>query len=283
MPKDLGDWDDWVRAVVTRYQGRISAYQVWNEANLTTFSTGSPAQMAKLTKRAYDIIKGVDPAALVVAPSTGTRLGGPFKRFYPAYLAQLKSMGWPVDVFTAHTYPASKGTPADRAALARQWIALLDAAGAPAKPLWDTENNFGLAGPGPLNPHQDITGVKAMNWTARTYLDSLRLGISRTYWYAWGPNNPLFGIQMNAGSPAAKALTTLQDWIVGSTFAGCTGGNKVVCTFTKAGKTQQIVWGERGSVSVKTKGFTQVCKLTGVCKPVKAKTITVAGPTLLRT
>ena len=30
---------------------------------------------------------------------------------------QLKSMGWPVDVFAAHTYPASKGTPTDRAAI----------------------------------------------------------------------------------------------------------------------------------------------------------------------
>ena len=280
MPKDIGDWDDWVRAVATRYKGKINAYQVWNEANLTTFSTGTPAEMAKLTKHAYDIIKSVDPSATVVAPSTGTRLGGPFKKFYPAYLAQLKSMGWPVDVFAAHTYPASKGTPTDRAALAKQWIAMLDAAGAPNKPLWDTENNYGLAGPGPLNPDQDINGVKAANWAARTYLDSLRLGISRTYWYAWGPDNDLVGIQMNAGSPAATAVTTLQDWIVGSTFNGCTGGNKVTCTFTKDGKKQQVVWAERGSASFKTTGFSKVCKLNGTCKPAK-KFANVAGPTLL--
>ena len=62
MPKDLADWDDWVRQVVTRYKGRITAYQPWNEANLTTFSTGTPKEMAELTKRAYDIIKSIDPA-----------------------------------------------------------------------------------------------------------------------------------------------------------------------------------------------------------------------------
>ena len=282
MPKDLGDWDDWVRNVATRYKGKITAYQIWNEANLTTFSTGTPAQMAKLTKRAYDIIKSIDPNATVVAPSTGTRLGGPFKKFYPAYLAQLKSLGWPVDVFAAHTYPASKGTPTDRAALAKQWIAMLDAAGAPNKPLWDTENNFGLAGPGPLNPDQDIEGVKASNWAARTYLDSLRLGISRTYWYAWGPYNDLVGIQMNAGSPAATSLATLQDWIVGATFNGCTNGNAVTCRFVKDGKAQQVVWAEAGSAKFTTKGFSQVCKLNGSCKPVTKKQITISGPTLLK-
>ena len=41
-PQDLADWDDWVRQVATRYKGRITAYQPWNEANLTTFSTGTP-------------------------------------------------------------------------------------------------------------------------------------------------------------------------------------------------------------------------------------------------
>ena len=54
----------------------------------------------------------------MAAPSTGTRLGGPFKKFYPAYLAELKDLGWPIDVWSAHTYPASLGTPVDRAALA---------------------------------------------------------------------------------------------------------------------------------------------------------------------
>ncbi len=282
MPKNLSDWDDWVRTVATKYKGKINAYQIWNEANLTTFSTGTPAQMARLTKRAYDIIKSIDPSATVVAPSTGTRLGGPFKKFYPAYLSQLKALGWPVDVFAAHTYPASKGTPADRAALAKQWIAMLDAAGAPNKPLWDTENNYGLAGPGPLNPDQDINGVKASNWAARTYLDSLRLGISRTYWYAWGPNLDLVGIQMNAGSPAATSVSTLQGWIVGATFNGCSNGNAVTCRFTKAGQAQRVVWAEAGSARFSTKGFNQICKLNGSCKPVTKKQIVISGPTLLR-
>ncbi|MDO8307531.1 MAG: cellulase family glycosylhydrolase [Actinomycetota bacterium] len=282
MPRILADWDDWVRQVATRYKGQITAYQPWNEANLTTFSTGTPEQMAELTKRAYDIIKGIDPSAIVVAPSTGTRLGGPFKKFYPAYLAAMKTRNWPVDVWAAHTYPHSLGTPADRATLAQAWIAMLATAGAPDLPLWDTENNFGLAGPGLANPDQDITDGRAATWTARTYLDALRLGISRVYWYAWGPENDLLGIQMNAGSPAAVAYSTLQDWIVGTAFQGCVGSVKVTCTFAKDRATSKIVWTEAGRSVVKTKGWNQVCYLDGSCKPITGKKIKVSAPVLLK-
>ncbi|MBK9739093.1 MAG: hypothetical protein IPO93_06210 [Actinobacteria bacterium] len=283
MPKNLADWDDWVRQVATRYKGKITSYQPWNEANLTTFSTGTPAEMADLTKHAYDIIKSVDPAALVVAPSTGTRLGGPFKKFYPAFLAELKARNWPVDVWAAHTYPASLGTPADRALLARTWITMLNAAGAPNRPLWDTENNFGLAGPGTANPDQDIIGPRAGEWAARSYLDALRLGISRVYWYAWAPDADLLGIQMNNGSTAAIALTTLQQWIVGATFDGCRGSAKIVCTFTRGGVTTRVVWSETGRASFRVPArFTQICRLDGRCVDRgPRKNVRVNGPILL--
>jgi hypothetical protein len=284
MPRDLADWDNWVRQVATRYKGKITAYQPWNEANLTTFSTGTPAEMADLTKHAYDIIKGIDPAAAVVAPSTGTRLGGPFKKFYPAYLAELKARNWPVDVWSAHTYPASLGTPADRAALARLWQSALSAAGAPALPMWDTENNFGLAGPGPSNPDQDIIGPRAGEWAARSYLDALRLGISRVYWYAWAPDEDLLGIQMNNGSTAAIALTTLQTWIVGARFNGCVGTVKVACSFTQNGANTRIVWSENGNASFKVaKRFKQICRLDGRCVDRgPRRNVRVNGPVLLR-
>jgi GH35 family endo-1,4-beta-xylanase len=285
MPTDIAFWDRWVEAVVTRYKGRITSYQPWNEANLTTFFTGTPAEMATLTKRAYDIVKRVDPKAQVIAPSTGTRLGGPFKAFYPKYLAELKQRGWPVDVFTAHTYPASLGTPKDRRALANAWIDMLRAAGAPDLPIWDTELNFGLAGPGPANPDQDLTGRKAQDWAARSYLDALRLGISSAYWYAWGPDNDLLGIQMNSAAPAAKALSTLQDWIVGATYVNCNEkpNKAVTCNFTKGGNRFQVVWSEGPKRSFKAPaGATKSCDINGNCKPLKGnRKVKVNSPTLL--
>ena len=284
MPRDIAWWDNWVTQVVTRYKGKITSYQPWNEANLATFSTGSAQDMADLTKHAYDIIKRIDPSATVVAPSTGTRLGGPFKSFYPKYLSALKAYGWPVDVWAAHTYPASLGTPVDRTALAKLWQKALKAAGAPAKPMWDTENNFGLKGPGPQNPDVDIEGTKAADWVARTYLDALRLNITRVYWYRWEPYNDLWGIQMYNGTPGAAAYQTLQKWIVGATFNGCpTKGTNVTCNFTKGGKKFQIVYTDSGaSKSIKLNAsYAQVCSLDGTCKPLGAKKVTTSGPVLV--
>lgn len=284
MPRNIAWWDNWVTQVATRYKGKITAYQPWNEANLATFSTGSAQDMADLTKHAYDIIKRIDPNATVVAPSTGTRLGGPFKSFYPKYLAALKAYGWPVDVWAAHTYPASLGTPVDRTALAKLWQNALAAAGAPKKPMWDTENNFGLKGPGPQNPDVDLEGTKAADWVARTYLDALRLNISRVYWYRWEPYNDLWGIQMYNGTPGAASYQTLQKWIVGATFNGCpTKGTNVTCNFTKGGKKFQIVYTDSGaSRNIKLNAsYSQVCSLDGSCKSLGAKSVTTAGPVLV--
>jgi hypothetical protein len=284
MPRSLSDWDDWVRAVATRYKGRINNYQPWNEANLTTFFTGTPAQMAELTERTYRIVKSIDQGATVVAPSTGTRLGGPFKKFYPAFLAELKKRDWPVDVWAAHTYPASLGDTNDRADLANAWIGYLKAAGAPDLPLWDTENNYGLKGPGPNNPKQDIEGDRAAAWTAITYLDALRLGVSRVYMYQWGPNNPLWGIQYNETAPGAIAMDTLQDWIVGSTYVGCKEkSRKVTCTFAGKNGRDQIIYTEKGrKLFTVNKAYKQMCTLDGNCKAVPGnRKVRTFAPVLL--
>jgi len=101
-PKDMADWDNWVETVTTKYTGQFEAYQIWNEVNLKNFYNGTPAEMAEMTKRAYDIIKKNDPNALVVAPSPTLRLTAAFDRFYPEYLTELGKLGWPVDVFDNH-------------------------------------------------------------------------------------------------------------------------------------------------------------------------------------
>lgn len=282
MPRDLSWWDGWVTQVVTRYKGKITSYQPWNEANLSTFATATPEEMADLTKRAYDIIKRIDPQATVVAPSTGTRLTSALKRYYPKFLAALGARNWPVDVWSAHTYPAWNQTPVQRAALARIWQGMLDQAGAPAKPMWDTENNFGLWGPG-QTPDPDIEGDKASDWVARTYLDALRLGISRVYWYRWETFNDRWGIQMYTGTPGAKAFAGLQEWIVGATFQGCkVSGVMVTCNFTKAGKPMQIVYSENDRPKpFKAGKATQACELGGSCTPISGKKIRTNGPVLL--
>jgi GH35 family endo-1,4-beta-xylanase len=285
VPANMADWDDWVRAVATRYKGKITNYQPWNEANLKTFYTGTPAQMADLTKRAHDIIKSIDPSATIVAPSTGLRLNGALQRFYPKFLKELKTRNWPVDVWSAHTYPNSLGTTNDRRELANKWIDLLKAAKAPNLPLWDTENNYGLGGPGLDFPEQDINGTKAANWTAVTYLDALRLGVSRVYLYQWGPYNDLWGIQYNDGAPGAIAMNTLQEWIVGTTYQGCKEAKrKVTCKFRTSDGVNQIVYSETTKKKFKVaKRYKQMCQLDGTCSAIPAnRKVRTKGPVLLK-
>ena len=285
VPANMADWDDWVRAVATRYKGKITNYQPWNEANLKTFYTGTPAQMADLTKRAHDIIKSIDPSATIVSPSTGLRLNGALQRFYPKFLQELKARNWPVDVWSAHTYPNSLGTTNDRRELANTWIDLLKAAKAPNLPLWDTENNYGLGGPGPDFPEQDIKGTKAASWTAVTYLDALRLGISRVYIYQWGPYNDLWGIQYKDGAPGAIAMNTLQKWIVGTTYKGCKEAKrKVTCKFRTSDGVNQIVYSETRKKKFKVaKRYKQMCQLDGTCSAVPAnRKVRTKSPVLLK-
>ena len=204
MPTSMKDWKNWVTAVVKRYGNSIESYQIWNEANLTTFWQGTPKQMAQLTQEAYKIIRKYDPSAKVVAASTTLRLQSAYKKFFPSYLKELKKLNWPVDVIAVHGYPASTGTPADRVALIQQAQADMKKGKVPAsKQLWDTEVNYGIAGPGSGNPDKNIEGATAAAWTAQTYLDNLRLGVQRAYWYYWYNNSPLVGVQMFTGTTGA--------------------------------------------------------------------------------
>lgn len=269
-PKDLDAWDDFVRAVAKRYQGRISSYQIWNEASLTMFWDGTPKQMAQLTKRAYDIIKDVDPRATVVAASTTVRLPGAFDRFFTRYLDGLRELDWPVDVFAAHLYPASRGNTDIRAEFIAQVDGALTAAGAPELPVWDTELNYGLAGPGSDNPRQRIVGSRARDWVVETTVDSLALGISRTYWYIWTPEPyPLLGMQLTDTSGAVKGLRIVDQWLVGGMLGECTDDGAVAqCAVEKNGVPSLLVWSLSGPAAIAPPdGFAEVCRTNNSCAP----------------
>ena len=68
-PANLDDWQTYVRTVATRYKGRISDYEIWNEPSVRTFFSGTPDEMVALTREASRILKEVDPRNVVVSPS----------------------------------------------------------------------------------------------------------------------------------------------------------------------------------------------------------------------
>jgi hypothetical protein len=247
---DASLFEDYVRAVLNRYGGRIAAYQIWNEANISQFWRGTPELMADLTARAYAIIKREQPGAVVVAASTGSRWVKGFTEFYPEYLTALGVLGWPVDAYSVHLYPMASGTPRDRTYLLGLMTTALRIAEAPRKPIWETEINYGITNPGTGEAARSIPDAEIPGYVARTYLDSLRFGIARSYWYAWTPEYRLLGIQMWHGYLATRALGTTRDWLVGATFSGCaTTGVVVLCNFDRGGTPFYVAYTDDGATA----------------------------------
>lgn len=79
-PADPQDLADFCGALAGRFRGRIAAYQVWNEPNLTREWGGQPPDPAAYTtllRACYQAIKAADPAAIVISAGlapTGNQL-----------------------------------------------------------------------------------------------------------------------------------------------------------------------------------------------------------------
>ena len=77
-PGDARDFADFCGAVATRYRGRIGAYQVWNEPNLSREwgnRPPDPAAYTDLLAACFTAIKAADPQAIVISAGlapTGT-------------------------------------------------------------------------------------------------------------------------------------------------------------------------------------------------------------------
>ena len=274
-PRSIDDWRDYVGTVACRYGPSITAYEVWNEANLQTFWKGTPAEMAELTKVAFEEIRRCNPSALVVAANTTSRATGSFGTFFPEYLEEMKKRGWPADAYSVHSYPSASGGADDRIKGISQFRSMLALAGAPFTTTFDTEINYGLAGLG--EGKVDLTGETAMTLLSRTYIDSARYGFGSTFWFVWTANpDSKFGIQLTKGTASERvAWRTTYDWLVGAQYQRCleTPEKVVVCQFNKGADNFSLVWrGDvNGGTSSTSPGYfsglgSRVCDLAGNCQ-----------------
>jgi len=285
-PTSEAYWARYVKTVARRYAGRIDSYQIWNEASLRVFWQGTPAALAQLTAVARREIRRADPAALVVSTPMLPRQPD-WSTWSAAYLKALKPLGWPVDVFAVHSYqPDKQATPAGRVAGIRKMQSALLAAKAPVKPMWDTEANYSSN----AFIHHEVTGQKAADWVARTYLDSLRLGVSRTYWYAFDARVGHLGVTLRPASTGARGYSSVFSWLVGKTWTGCTGSRTKVartlvttCGFLVGKKASYVVWATApaklpaSAIKVRT-----VCTLLSGCRPITKGTRLGTSPVLLK-
>jgi hypothetical protein len=231
-PSNVQDWQTFVQAVATRYRGRILAYEVWNEANLSSYWTGSLGDMLQLTQIAFQTIKQIDPAAAVLAPSV---VGGGGLSYTNDFLSQGGDHF--TDAIPYHLYDTSllpeEALPYFErvVSLAQQW----------SKPLWDTETGFGPWGT--FSSEQD-----AAAFVARTLILQSALGVTHIVWYAWDDRGPwvhLFMTESDLRTPtlAATAFAQVEHWLEGSTIS-CSSQNdgSWQCPLTQNGQQKFIVW-----------------------------------------
>jgi hypothetical protein len=105
FPDDLNDYLNFARAFVSRYKGRIAAYEVWNEPLLWGWT---PEQTKAMHVAVYPVIKDADPAALVVGvakdgfPVCGKGFAGA-NAWFDAVISD-PAMRASMDVLSWHTY-----------------------------------------------------------------------------------------------------------------------------------------------------------------------------------
>ncbi|MCC6626325.1 MAG: endo-1,4-beta-xylanase [Chloroflexi bacterium] len=214
MPANLDAYREYVSTVVSRYRGRVRAWEVWNEPNHAYFwqPEPKPEAYAALLRVASDAIRAADPGARVV-------LGGVSGSDIAFLERVVAAAGWDAfDVVAAHPYVAPKSP--ERGALADGEIAKLrafvDRHGG-NKPIWLTEFGWPTSTPG----HWGVgDGDAQANYLVRGFVQATTSpGVERAFWYNWrndgsdpGNDENNFGLVANdwrTPKPAATALRTL--------------------------------------------------------------------------
>ncbi|MBF0231576.1 MAG: cellulase family glycosylhydrolase [Desulfamplus sp.] len=245
-PFNLADWRNYVRAVALRYKGRIYQYEVWNEPNLPLFFTGNQETLLRLQKDAYQTLKEIDPANILVMPAASTD-----KQWLDEYLAL--GGGMYADVIGFHFY-APKQIPEVLVEDIRAVISLMECHGVGSKPLWNTESGWRIANTDGTT--ENVAGIStkwklldpelAAAYVARALILGRAAGLDRFYWYAW--DNQGMGLiepTSKEPKPGARAYEKTMKWLVGKRLLGCGQEASSVwrCQLEgPAGRKEWIIW-----------------------------------------
>jgi hypothetical protein len=246
-PPNLADLEEFVTTLVTRYKGKISSYELWNEPNGSGFWTGTPKQMAELAARIYPLIKSIDPSAIVTTPAVSSS-GWPLShdQWLEQYLAA--GGGKYADVVAWHGYAGRNDRPALppeglsqqikvlREVLARHHLTQL--------PIWNTEGGWGKNA---QLPDQNEQASFLVKW----FVINFTHGIARAYWYQW--DNPEWGTlwrESGGLDPAGHAAEQVYDWLNGATTATpCRAepsSTLWTCDLGKGSRLYRVVWSASG-------------------------------------
>ncbi len=290
-PDDLKVWDTFVRELVTRYKGRIEAYELWVLANDHRYFAGSVETMVEMTRRAAQIIRRADPKAIVVCPGMG-RLWAEEGRRVLQRFAKLGGYQH-CDVASVKLYQRKPSDPPE------SMLEILDTVDsamhqADVHPfLWSTGTTYEISLQKPLDEE------RAINTAVRFYLTGLygrERNLRRMYFYSWGNTKIPLVLQAEGGAPtkAALAVEELQRWLARTHIRACGHGvalrlppNVWQCEFIGEGSGSAFIrWTHTGEANtVAPAGAETIRRLDGSATPVRAGDAVRVGerPVLIET
>jgi hypothetical protein len=248
-PKNIQDWRDYVRALATRYKGRIHCWEIWNEPNDPVFYTGTISKLVELSMEAYKILKQVDPSNIVVSPSATYGLkGAPWLDDY------LRAGGGAyADVIGYHFY-VMPSPPEEMLPIIEKVKSVLAKNGMQNKPLWNTEAGWLIQNRAMSvksnGKNVPLLEEQAPGFVARAYILNWAAGASRFYWYDW--DSAVMGLADDGGKtpkPAGVAFLTTEKWLVGARLSYCDSDARDtwVCPISRDGGYRgYLVWNVHG-------------------------------------
>ena len=244
-------WIDWVTAVVTRYKGKISYYEIWNEPNNTPMWQGTDAQLVRLAGDARCIIvgdkgcnpqskyaqKAIDPTAKVLTPGWGNPIDS-IATYLTTPLNGVPGVtGFSLaDVVAFHGY-VGQNPPEHVLNMLSTLTGVLPG----TLPIFNTEGSWGAANGVPAISDSDEQAA----FTARYLLVQESVGIQRLYWYGWDFINSDDGdLWTPSGlTPAGVAYQQTELWLSGANLSTpCSSmGTVWTCAYTRSGGYQALV------------------------------------------
>lgn len=301
-PDNVQDWTDFVTAIVQHFNGKnqphVKYYELWNEANVALWWTGTNAQLLALGQAAYPIVHQ-DPNSILLTPSVaGTTSvsttwmtaylqaggykyadGGAFHGYLGAQ-GNINPFPMPEQDQTSGCKP-NAGCYGSIVTKATQMRAVFDQNGLAGKPMYQTEGSWGNGNV--TDPATQVAWLARFNLLQAGLRSTLNLQMAA--WFTWSPQAFGWGTITTPSlepTTAGIAYSQVFNWVVGATIAQpCSSAPNGTWTCNLArpgGYVAQAVWNVNGSLAY-TPGapYAQYRDLTGVTTPMVAGTAVTIG------
>lgn len=106
-PEALAAWDNWVKAMVTRYRKYVPEWEIWNEPDLNKDHTGK--ELGAFYLRTAKIVRSIQPDAKLIALGMASVTRLEFVKDFMDYLKENNGLQY-IDIMTYHGYAPNPNT-----------------------------------------------------------------------------------------------------------------------------------------------------------------------------